>query len=284
MREYEGWVSSARFGLGMGGSKRVLRSFIRHLGIDVVRYTPPDALRDFFRSLVEWRNASGSSVLEKQFIEYCLANYGWSRSQIFQDLFVQFVLKNKRNGFFVEFGATNGIDLSNSYALETKFGWSGILAEPARIWHDALKRNRTAKIDVRCVWSRTGDRIEFNEAPLAEFSTVGEYSNRDLHAKIRANGRKYSVDSVSLSDLLAVHSAPGTIEYLSIDTEGSEFSILSNFDFNTSINVISVEHNYHRENREGINRLLTNRGYERVFERFSDWDDWYVQKNLIADG
>ena len=54
-----------------------------------------------------------------------------SKSQLFQDLLVLFLTKSKRNGTFVEVGAGNGIFLSNSYLLETTFGWSGILAEPA---------------------------------------------------------------------------------------------------------------------------------------------------------
>lgn len=59
--------------------------------------------------------------------------------------------KFKQNGFFVEFGATNGIDLSNTYLLETEFGWNGILAEPDKYWHTSLIANRTAIIDIRCV-------------------------------------------------------------------------------------------------------------------------------------
>ena len=52
------------------------------------------------------------------------------KSQIYQDIFVLYTLNWKRNGFFVEFGATNGFDLSNSYLLEKDFGWKGILCEP----------------------------------------------------------------------------------------------------------------------------------------------------------
>src|SRR5450631_2035857 len=46
-----------------------------------------------------------------------------SKSQLRQDLFVLTMLDFKRNGYFVEFGATNGSDLSNTYLLEKSFGW-----------------------------------------------------------------------------------------------------------------------------------------------------------------
>src|SRR5262245_11288155 len=45
-----------------------------------------------------------------------------SRAQYWQDLFVLSQLNFKRNGYFVEFGATNGVSLSNSYLLERQYG------------------------------------------------------------------------------------------------------------------------------------------------------------------
>ena len=53
------------------------------------------------------------------------------KSQIGQDLFALYALDWKRSGYFVEFGATNGVDLSNTFLLEKDFAWTGILAEPA---------------------------------------------------------------------------------------------------------------------------------------------------------
>ena len=70
-----------------------------------------------------------------------------SKSQLRQDLFVLSRLNFKRGGYYVEFGATNGIDLNNTYLLETEFGWDGILAEPAVCWHRDLKLNRKAAIE-----------------------------------------------------------------------------------------------------------------------------------------
>ena len=59
----------------------------------------------------------------------------------------------------------------------------------------------------------------------------------------------------------------------------SKYPILSHFDFDAfDINVITVEHNYVEKDRTQIQQLLTAKGYRRVFEKFSQWDDWYVKQ------
>ncbi len=66
------------------------------------------------------------------------------------------------------------------------------------------------------------------------------------------------------------------IDYLSIDTEGSDFEILKNFDFNSfKFRVITCEHNLNK-NREKIYKLLTENGYKRKFTEISKFEDWYV--------
>lgn len=213
--------------------------------------------------------------------DLALAAHGCSdkpRGQLKQDVFVLLQTKFKRGGFFVEFGATNGIDLSNTYLLETAFGWTGILAEPARVWHADLARNRTAAIEHDCVWTSTGAKLDFNMTNDGEFSTIDAFSEADLHASTRKTGEKYQVTTVSLTDMLERHNAPRHIDYLSIDTEGSEFEILNAFDFDLRrIDIITCEHNY-TETGDRIHALLAGKGYERVLEGLSKWDHWYVRK------
>jgi len=207
-----------------------------------------------------------------------------SKSQLHQDLMVLLANGMKRNGYFVEFGATNGIDFSNSYLLEKGFAWRGILAEPARIWHDALRANRSAEIELSCVWSKSGESLRFCESRSPELSTIRTFAEEDFHAQSRKNAREYLVETISLMDLLEKHAAPREIDYLSIDTEGSEYEILNAFDFERyGISVITCEHNY-SSNRGDIYRLLSSQGFERKFVSMSKFDDWYFHRSLGLSG
>ena len=67
------------------------------------------------------------------------------------------------------------------------------------------------------------------------------------------------------------------IDYLSIDTEGSELAILEGIDWNRyQFRCITVEHNF-TEQRQGIQTLLEAQGYQR---REQQWDDWYWKSEL----
>ena len=217
-------------------------------------------------------------VLNKDVVGFIIELLDFSESQLCQDLFVLAETGLKTNGYFVEFGATNGVELSNTYLLEKRFNWNGILAEPAKIWHQELRRNRGANIDFDCVWVKTGDELEFVETAKAQLSTIDSFVGKDMHAKAREDGKRYLVQTVSLMDLLERYSAPRHIDYLSIDTEGSELKIMENFDFDAyQFSVITCEHNFTKD-REKIHDLLTSKGYARKFESISKFDDWYVKQ------
>jgi FkbM family methyltransferase len=207
-----------------------------------------------------------------------LAEY-WSqsKSQNRQDLFVLAELAFKTNGYFIDFGATDGVTGSNSVLLEREFGWRGIAAEPARCWHEQLRVNRRCIIDTSCVWKETGASLTFNEVTQhPSLSTIGSFTDSDSYSQARHAGMTYEVKTVSLLDLLAMHDAPRDIDYLSIDTEGSELDILSSFDFSKyRIRVITCEHNY-TPARQAIYDLLRGQGYVRKYETLSKYDDWYV--------
>ena len=174
--------------------------------------------------------------------------------------------------YFVEFGATNGISISNTYLFEKFFGARGIVSEPARIWQKELARNRTCLISNKCVWESSGEKLEFVEATNPDLSGLAGYDGPIKGKEIKET---YQVDTISLNDLLQTFEAPKSINFLSIDTEGSELRILSNFDFKSfQFDVIVCEHAYGK-NREGIRHLLESNGYKRKHKSVSFFDDWY---------
>jgi Methyltransferase FkbM domain len=229
------------------------------------------------------RTAAGTTSLDSgQFVRFCVDHYRDSRAQIFQDLLVLFVLGEQRDGYAVEFGVADGVTRSNTLLLEER-GWRTLLSEPARGAQASVKAHRRGELDTRCVWLRSGEWLEFVETANPELSTIRDYAAADGHASERTDGTRYLVETVSLGDLLRSHDAPRSIDYLSVDTEGSEFDILSHFDFGEyDIKVITVEHNHVVEHQQRLYELLTSRGFVRVLAHLSGFDDWYVHRDVLA--
>ena len=72
-----------------------------------------------------------------------------------------------------------------------------------------------------------------------------------------SNNTVYELKTSSINDLFDKYEINNTIDYLSIDTEGTELEILNSLDFKKyDIKIISVEHNF-TSNREAIYNLLT---------------------------
>jgi FkbM family methyltransferase len=224
---------------------------------------------------------------EPELALFIFKNLHLSYSQIQQDLFVLYHIWKLKDysslnligskNFFVEFGGANGKALSNTYTLEKNFGWSGIVCEPSRVWRSDLLKNRSCRLDFRCVFSKTGSSILFKEILDANLSTISEFADSDLHQSSRRHFTEYHVETVTLNDLLLQNEAPTSIAYISIDTEGSEYEILKNFDFNFwEVEIFSIEHNF-GGNRDKLHTLMMDNGYTQVHSEISFMDDWYVR-------
>lgn len=221
-------------------------------------------------------NPSGPDMTEPQNAQAYAARH--STAQLGQDIWVLEQSGFKREGYFVEFGATNGILLSNTYLLETAFDWSGLCAEPNPIFFAQLQRNRNCITAPDCIAGETGQTVTFIAAD--EYGGIADYAASDSHADKRAayaqSGHTLELTTLSLHDFLTKHGAPQQIDYLSIDTEGSEYDILAAFPFDQwDIRLITVEHNF-TPMRDKIAALLQAQSYSRTEAK---WDDWYVKSD-----
>ena len=207
-----------------------------------------------------------------------------SHSQLFQDLFVLFKLGNKRKGRFLEFGATNGKELSNSYLLEKNFEWEGVLAEPSPQWKKSLKENRPrTKIINECIYSESGEMIDIFVSNKGVFSTINEFKESDIESmpgntKARnEEGYTVKVPTISLNDVFIKHFNGEKIDYMSVDTEGSELLILSKFNFEKyGPKIVTVEHNF-TSAQKNIDDLFKENNYKRFFPQQTQFDSWYIR-------
>ncbi|HSV40502.1 MAG TPA: FkbM family methyltransferase [Nocardioidaceae bacterium] len=205
-----------------------------------------------------------------------------SYSQRFQDLFAWWESGGSSAGFFVEFGALNGKDFSNTFLLE-RLGWRGVVAEPHPDYLDQVRKNRACHISTKCVYDKSGETVVFRAVKgRPALSSIDGFGTEDEHSVAREDYDALKVETITLEDLLVEAGAPSEIDFLSIDTEGSELRILQAFDFDRfRIRCISVEHNEHQ--RDALHALLTSKGYVRKWEDLSGHDDWYVHSSAYPD-
>ena len=210
------------------------------------------------------------------------------KSQLFQDAFAAFIVGDLFDRTFLEFGATDGINLSNSYMLENSLGWMGVLAEPSPQWHEQLNNNRpNTRIITDCIWKTSGEKLDFFVSDSGDLSTINDYKLSDLssmpgntRARIK-NGKIVEVQSISLNDVMEKTFNGHAPSYLSIDTEGSEYEILNSLDFEKYRPVVfTIEHNY-TNLQSKIDELMISNGYLRVFRKLTSFDAWYVRSDAI---
>src|SRR6476659_3700167 len=91
--------------------KRAIQRGVNMLGFEVSRRRPkPSPERRLFEALLNVRATASDEV---SFLKFCVSNMDEAHAQLFQDLLVLFLLDGKRGGYFVEFGALDGVTLSN---------------------------------------------------------------------------------------------------------------------------------------------------------------------------
>ena len=212
------------------------------------------------------------------------------KSQLYQDVFAYFIIGNKFDKTFLEFGATDGLELSNTYMLESSFGWKGALSEPSPQWYNSLKENRkNTEIITKCIWTESGKTLDFFMSDIGVLSTLKNFIESDKNSmpgnttQRKKGGRIVSVNTISLNDVIKDYFNNISPSYISIDTEGSEYEILKSFNFNTyRPKVFTIEHNF-TDLQTGINDLMKSNNYERIFNNLTAFDAWYVSKETLKE-
>jgi len=179
---------------------------------------------------------------------------------------------NKRNGFYLEVGAYNGISESVSLRFEKELKWSGLLIEPNPLHFKYLKKNRSNNICLNFIclskeylkkklyiknlnlMSHIVDdknKIYFKDYPIERINLLAKEANlgnfKSYECKIEILENIFEKFNINIIDLAI------------IDVEGSELELLKGINFEKiKINYFCIE----SYNFEKLNQFMINKNYE----------------------
>lgn len=130
------------------------------------------------------------------------------------------IFKNKRNGFYIELGANDGLFQSNTAFFEKNMGWTGILIEPSIKGFEQCIINRPKSICLNYACVSDDYDKEFIFGDFFDNHPMGSVSGNRLK---RVDLMK--VKATTLEKILDDHNV-SNIDFLSLDTEGYELNIL----------------------------------------------------------
>jgi FkbM family methyltransferase len=147
-------------------------------------------------------------------------------------------------GFYVELGANDGVEQSNTLYFERKRGWRGVLVEPIPHQYLACKRNRGVRNTVfcnACVSFEYADKfveIAYSNLMSSALGLETDIGDPVAHANIGKRFLDPSVDvfhfgalAKPLNTILHEAQAPSFIDLLSLDVEGAEIEVLKGLNF-----------------------------------------------------
>jgi FkbM family methyltransferase len=204
-------------------------------------------------------------------------------SQFGQDAAVIELFPAGHKGVYVDVGAADGMYLSNTLALE-QVGWTGLCveADPAEFDKLTITRPHALRVNMACANHRGS--AAFQRVPVEGWSGLSDYPHQLNAAAIAQMEREGELEKfdVPCAPLQAMLDPMGlsAIDYLSIDVEGAELSVLESVDWGrTTIRVITVEIN---RTDGAIGRYLLERGY--CLWAVLGSDEMYVLKDWLMGG
>jgi FkbM family methyltransferase len=231
------------------------------------------------------RSTRDGPKADKEFADFAIEFGCDSFSQWQQECFALWANEKKRDGVFVEFGAADGVTHSNTFILESSYGWKGVLLEPLPWAFNELQRRRP-----RAACLNVAVDPGYSEKPkpmtlitAGQYSSLTGYQDSDKHSSIRSKGRAVRAKCINLNDELRKIIPSRVIDFLSIDVEGPELDIIKGFDFDSiSVKALTIEVNDRDDDAETISKILESKGYRQPFTRaVTRGDLWFVKSHSL---
>ncbi|MBT4529991.1 MAG: FkbM family methyltransferase [Phycisphaerae bacterium] len=191
-----------------------------------------------------------------------------------EELAEQFLVRQylgEKGGFFVEVGANNPFDLSQTWHL-AQLGWKGILIEPIPSLCSALREKRPESTVIEAACSSPS-------APTSATFTVAQDSGKSTLADEFLDKRSDVLSQITVKlstlDSMLQDNAVSEVDFVSIDVEGTQFDVLLGFDLQKwKPRLVLVEDHLLDKN---THKLLVGQGYQLVKRTL--FNNWYIPDN-----
>jgi FkbM family methyltransferase len=180
---------------------------------------------------------------------------------------------NKKNGFFIELGANDGLFQSNTAFFEKEHEWTGILIEPSLKGFELCKKNRINSIclNYACVSDNFKDEYVFGD--FLENHPMGSIEGKRLQ-----NKTQIKVKAITLEKILNKYNCKN-IDFLSLDTEGYELEILKGLNLNKHRPKYMLIEIYPNQYNDIMNYLTSNN-----YKLHSNFSNYNIVDNPGWDG
>jgi FkbM family methyltransferase len=186
--------------------------------------------------------------------------------QFSTDVLIELYFNGQADGVCVEVGAANGFRGSNTLYFE-KMGWRTLCIEPNPEYYDMVNSTRKESIQCACGPENASD-IPFTIYDIGQRNIMSSVSGLrpderlvKEHEDKNLINRSYQilVDVRTLDSVLTEAKFEKDIDFISIDTEGTELDVLHGLDLtHWNIKLLVVENNYNDKN---IEEYLNKFGY-----------------------
>lgn len=189
------------------------------------------------------------------------------------------IFKYKKEGYFVDLAASDGIKINNTLLLEKKLDWNGICIEPNPNFYKKLKTNRNCNVTDIVVDKNNDIIIDFriDNGELGGIIDIDTDNNYNIRGRQLKNAKILKLKTKTLEYILDHFKAPKVIDYLSLDVEGAEERILSNFPFHKyTFLAMTIE-----RPTPDLEKILFNNDYVFVMKsKKLPFDTFYVHKSI----
>jgi FkbM family methyltransferase len=269
--------------------KSLIKILVANLGYYVVKKSTLDEMKtDVVSTVKNVINSTADKDLIQNFFGFLvsdsISDAPLSKSQLGQDFFALATSNGGVNKFFIEIGGGDPIISSNSYLLQKGYGWKGIIVEPNPKFIDLILSERCQDGDVELYPFAIAEKEGTSDfLPIGLIGTLPECIDGDFHGKQRrqllSEQKLIKIEKKSPKTFVEEVVNGRKIDFLSVDTEGSEWEIIKNWPFEAcKPHAICVEVN-NRAWKLELTSFLISQGYSQKMEAMSKFDSWFILSN-----